>query len=49
VFVDRDGTLQAVRERFRDESHLMALMERLPGRPASGMTDVRLRTVRTGW
>ena len=43
VFVDRDGTLQAVPEAFRDEAHLAELMERLAGRPASGMADLRLR------
>ena len=43
VFVDRDGTLQAVLEGFRDEVHLLQLMDRLVVRPPSGMADLRLR------
>ncbi len=43
VFVERDGALQAIPEGFRDEAHLVELMERLAGRPASGMADLRLR------
>jgi pilus assembly protein CpaF len=43
VVVDRDGTLHAVPEGFRDETHLLELMHRLVGRPASGMADLRLR------
>jgi pilus assembly protein CpaF len=42
VFVDRDGTLQAVPEGFRDETHL-ELVSRLIARSASGMADLRLR------
>jgi type IV secretory pathway ATPase VirB11/archaellum biosynthesis ATPase len=43
VFVERDGTLQAVPEGFRDEAHLLELMDRLVGRPPGGMADLRLR------
>jgi type IV secretory pathway ATPase VirB11/archaellum biosynthesis ATPase len=43
VFVDRDGTLQAVPESFRDGAHLLELMDRLVARPASGIADLRLR------
>jgi pilus assembly protein CpaF len=43
VFVDRDGALQAVPESFRDEAHLLELMDRLIVRPNSGVADLRLR------
>lgn len=49
VFVDRDGTLQAVAEGFRDESHLVELVSRLVGRPASGMADFQLRDGSSGF
>lgn len=48
VFVERDGTLQAVPEGFRDRAHLLQLMERLAGRPSSGVADLRLRDGSTG-
>lgn len=48
VFVDRDGTLQAVAEGFRDEAHLLELLDRLVARPASGVADLRLRDGSSG-
>jgi type IV secretory pathway ATPase VirB11/archaellum biosynthesis ATPase len=49
VSVERDGTLHAVGEAFRDEAQLMELMTRLVGRPASGMADFQLRDGSTGF
>jgi len=43
VFVDRDGMLQAVPESFRDEAHLLELIDRLVVRSASGIADLHLR------
>jgi Flp pilus assembly CpaF family ATPase len=48
VFVDRDGALQAVAEGFRDEAHLLELLNRLVVRPASGVADLRLRDGSSG-
>ncbi|MCW5737057.1 MAG: CpaF family protein [Enhydrobacter sp.] len=48
VFVERDGTLQGITEGFRDRAHLLEQMERLAGRPASGVADLRLRDGSTG-
>jgi type IV secretory pathway ATPase VirB11/archaellum biosynthesis ATPase len=49
VSVERDGALQAVDEAFRDDAHLMELVTRLVGRPASGMADFQLRDGSTGF
>jgi pilus assembly protein CpaF len=43
VFVEREGVLQAVPEGFRDQGHLLELMDRLVTRPASGIAGLRLR------
>jgi pilus assembly protein CpaF len=48
VFVERDGGLQAVKEVFRDEAHLLELVTRLVGKP-SGMADFQLRDGSTGF
>jgi hypothetical protein len=49
VSVEREGTVQAVAEGFRDEAQLTELVTRLVGRPASGMADFRLRDGSTGF
>jgi len=49
VSVERDGTLQATGETFRDEAHLIESVTRLVGRPESGMADFRLRDGSTGF
>jgi pilus assembly protein CpaF len=49
VFIERGGTLHAVKEVFRDGAHLGELVERLVGRPESGMADFQLRDGTTGF
>jgi Flp pilus assembly CpaF family ATPase len=49
VFIERGGTLHAVKEVFRDEAHLNELVARLVGRPDSGMADFQLRDGTTGF
>jgi type IV secretory pathway ATPase VirB11/archaellum biosynthesis ATPase len=49
VFIERGGTLHAVKEVFRDEAHLGELVGRLVGRPESGMADFQLRDGTTGF
>jgi Flp pilus assembly CpaF family ATPase len=49
VFVERDGVQQAAAETFRDEAHLLELVTRLVGRPASGMADFELRDGSSGF
>lgn len=48
VFIERGGTLHAVKEVFRDEAHLNELVTRLVGRPDSGMAEFQLRDGTTG-
>jgi pilus assembly protein CpaF len=43
VLVEREGVLQAVPEGFRNQRHLLELMDRLVTRPASGIAGLRLR------
>ncbi|CAN5250484.1 hypothetical protein BH10PSE6_BH10PSE6_06510 [soil metagenome] len=49
IVVDRDGTLETVSERFRDQAHLVELVSRLVGLPAAGMADFRLRDGSSGF
>jgi type IV secretory pathway ATPase VirB11/archaellum biosynthesis ATPase len=49
IVVDRDGTLETVSERFRDQAHLVELVSRLVGLPTSGMADFRLRDGTSGF
>jgi Flp pilus assembly CpaF family ATPase len=49
VFIERGGTLHAVKEVFRDEAHLVGLVDRLVGRPESGMADFQLRDGTAGF
>jgi Flp pilus assembly CpaF family ATPase len=49
VFIERGGTLHAVKEVFRDDRHLDELVARLVGRPDSGMADFQLRDGTTGF
>jgi type IV secretory pathway ATPase VirB11/archaellum biosynthesis ATPase len=49
VSVERNGTLQATGETFRDEAHLIESVTRLVGRPDGGMVDFRLRDGSTGF
>jgi Flp pilus assembly CpaF family ATPase len=49
VFVERGGTLHAVKEAFRDEAHLSELVGRLVGQPEGGMADFQLRDGTTGF
>lgn len=50
VFVEREGTLQAVAEEFGDATTLIALATRLAGRrPDSGMADFTLRDGSAGF
>jgi Flp pilus assembly CpaF family ATPase len=49
IFVDRDGALQPIHEAFRDEAHLLELVTRLVGRPASGVADFQLRDGSSGF
>jgi Flp pilus assembly CpaF family ATPase len=48
VFIERGGTLHAVKEVFRDEAHLAELVARLVGRPDGGMAEFQLRDGTTG-
>lgn len=48
IFVERDGVLHAVTEGFRDAAHLLELVTRVAGRPASGMADFWLRDGSSG-
>ncbi|MBS0520009.1 MAG: Flp pilus assembly complex ATPase component TadA [Proteobacteria bacterium] len=48
VFVEREGGLAPAAELFRDQAHLLELVERLVERPASGVATFHLRDGGTG-
>jgi pilus assembly protein CpaF len=48
VFVERNGTIEAAPEAFRDEAHLATLLGRLVSRPVSGVAEFTLRDGGTG-
>ena len=43
VFVERNGLVASAGETFRDEAHLLALLDRLVARPKGGMAEFSLR------
>jgi hypothetical protein len=44
VFVERNGVIEPAGEAFRDEAHLLALLDRLVARTPSGVAEFTCAT-----